>query len=235
MENNNVKTENTLPSVKIPYYKRMTKPALITALIAFPIIGILIITTIILAVVPVYAGARYETKPDYMVIEYNNTQMTVYNNDTKYQDAFNRIWNAYNDASSPTVMDSIFNGYAGQGMTANYSSSPLTFSSLANETTFAVTFYWNDSQLMTNKDGSQFNYTLQNGSEVTTGVRYISASFSVDATNSVVEKTFYLRRDTQTATSTNTHYYYTGIANYYGLYLVLMDLQAQSGNFAPTS
>lgn len=233
MENNNVKTENNSPSVKIPFYKRMTPAALITAIVAFSLIGILIITTILLAVIPVYTGVKFANEPDRIVIKYNNEQMTVYNNDAEYQDIFDSIWNAYNDASNPSVMDSIFNGFAGKGMTANYSSSSVSFGNLSNETTFSVAFYWVDSQLMTNKDGSQFNYELANGGEYTSGIRFNSAVFSVDNTNGVVEKTFYLRRDTQSATATTTHYYYTGIANYYGLYRVLMELQEVPGNFSP--
>ena len=231
MENNNVKTENNSPSVKIPFYKRMTPAALITAIVAFSLIGILIITTILLAVIPVYTGVKFANEPDRIVIKYNNEQMTVYNNDAEYQDIFDSIWNAYNDASNPTVMDSIFNGFAGKGMTANYSSSSLSFGNLSNETTFSVAFYWDNSQLMTNKDGSQFNYELANGDEYTSGVKYNSAVFSVDSTNGVVEKTFYLR--TNTTNSTSTRYYYTGIANYYSLYRVLIELQEVPGNFSP--
>lgn len=212
-------------SVKVPFYKKMKKSNFITAIVAFSVIGVLILTTILLAVIPTYTGVKFDNSPDRIVLKINSTQLTLYADVEETRDDFNRVWNAYNNASSPTVMDAIFNGYAGKGKTANYSASSKSYSNLATTDTFSVAFYWDENQLMTDANGSAFKYALSNGQTSIDEVYYKAATFAVSATNSVEEKTFYLRRSTALDTSTSTNYYYTGIANYHSLYNVLNALQ----------
>ncbi len=209
---------------------RRRQTNLIISIVCLSIVGLLILTTILLAVIPVSAGARYVNQPDMIYIKYGSTIYEVEKDDEITGEDYERIWNAYLSASNPTVMETIFGGYVGQGMTANYSPSTSSFANLASDTTFSVCFFWNESQTMINKDGSQFTY-MSGNTQVNSPTKFYEAYMAVDSTNSVQDHTIYLRTST---TSRSTNFTYTGVANFYGLYNILIQM-VNDGKFVPTA
>ncbi len=210
---------------------RKRKTNLIISIVCLSIIGLLILTTILLAVIPVNAGARYTNAPDHIYLKYGSTIYEVEKDDEVTGADYEAIWNAYLSASNPTVMDTIFGGYVGQGMTANYSPrNSKSFANLATDTTFSVCFFWNESQTMINPDGSQFTYTIGDAT-INSPTKFYEAYFAVSDTNAVQENTIYLRTNT---TSRTTNFTYTGVANFYGLYNILLNM-VDDGKFVTTS
>ena len=214
-----------------PFYKRMKKSSLITMIVSLSVIGVLILTTIILAIAPTYTGVNFENKPDRIEIIIDSNLLTLYADEESTKEDYNKVLNAYNASSSASVMDALLNGYAGRGKTACYSESSKSYGNLSTETTFSVTFYWDEAQEMTNGNGSTYYYTTSTGSQATTATNYDAATFAVSNESKVEEKTIFLRKTGITNLS-STHYYYTGVANFYELYKVLNDLQ-DDGKFSP--
>ena len=224
METQNSTTNNE--EVKtVPFYKRMGLTKLIIAIVSFSIITALIITTITFSVITTNTGVKFENTPDRIVLNINSTQLTLYANDENTKADFDKVYKAYNNATNPTKMDAIFNGYANQGKKAYYSQKSKSYANLATETTFSVAFCWDSDQIMTDENGKPFTYTLSNGQQSTNEITYRAVYFDVSNANKVEEKTFYIRRSNASTTSTN--FYYTGIANYDSLYQVLLELQSE--------
>lgn len=199
----------------------------IASIVCLAIVGVLILTTILLAVIPVNTGARFVNKPDQIYLKINSTFYQV----DKDSEDYNKIYNAYQNGSRPTVITTIFGGYAGKGMSSNYTASPQSFSNLSNETTFEVVFYWNELQTMINPNGSNFTYKI--GESISTQpVQFREVHFAVKNENSVSDNTFYIKNTTNDTTS--TRFTYTGVANYNGLYKVLNQM-VEDGKFTPVA
>ena len=225
MENQEITNSAITSTAHKSFFERMTLTNRIIMIVSYSIIAALIITTIILAVVPTYTGAKFNSTPDRVVIKSESQTLTLYEDTESTRVDFYRVWDAYNNSSSPVVIETIFNGYAGKGMTAVYDTqSSKSYGSLANATTYSVTFYWDEKQLMTDKDGKQFTYELSNGTQVTDPVYYVAATFAVSQGDQAKYSYFYLRRDTAATSSTTTRFYYTAYGNYVGLYNVLQSL-----------
>ena len=229
METNEIKESNQSVE-KVPFFKRMSKTRLIIACVSFTIILALIITTILLSVIQTRTSVKFENTPDRIVLNINSTQLTLYADDESTKDDFNLVYNSYNNVSSPTIMEAIFNGYAGRGKEAYYSQKSKSYANLATQTTYSVAFYWDSDQLMTDKNGNKFTYTMSNGEQSTNEIYYKAVFFDVSDSNSVQEKTFYIRRSTSSTTSTN--FYYTGIANFNSMYQTLEQLKSKFNNYA---
>lgn len=211
--------------------RRKRRNSKIASIVCFAIIGVLILTTILLAVIPVNTGAKFVNQPDQIYLKIGSTLYQVDKEDEATKADYEKIWNAYLQGSKPTVIATIFGGYAGKGMSSNYTTSSNSFNDLADETTFEVVFYWNNNQTMINPDGSMFTYKI--GASVSTqAVEFREVHFAVNNENVVKDNTFYIK--TTTNDSTSTRFTYTGVANYNGLYEVLNQM-VKDGKFTPAS
>ncbi len=225
MENQDNTNITVQESTKVPFFKRMSKGNFIFFVVSYSIIGILILTTILLAVIPTYTGVKFENTPDRIVLKTSSESLTLYADREDTKDDFMTIWNAYNSSNSPTVIDAMFNGYAGQGKVAKYSSKIESYASLANDTTYEVAFYWDEAQLMTDSNGKAFKYTLSTGKESTEDPYYSAATFAVSNSTNVTNATIYLRMKDVTESSTSTRYLYKGYSNFIGLYRAIEELE----------
>lgn len=235
MENQDNSKNLVQESTKLSFFKSMSKGNFIFFIVSYAIIGILILTTILLAVIPTYTGVKFESTPDRIVLKTSSTSLTLYANDASTKGDFNTIWNAYNQASSPTVIDTMFNGYAGQGKEAVYEKSSYksySNSTLTSDGAYAVYFYWDTDQKMTNAKGEDFTYYLSDGkTEITTPTYYTAAAFSVTDSTSAEKSTIYLRKNNASTSSTSTRFLYTGYINFTGLYDAIVALE-DAGKFA---
>lgn len=213
------------------FFQRMTKSNRIFMIVSYSIIAALILTTILLAVIPVYTGIKYQETPDRIVLKTQTETLTLYADTESTKADFNKIWAAYNKSGSPVVIDTIFNGYAGRGMEAVYNqSSSKSYGNLASDTTYSVAFYWDEAQLMVNGNGQQFTYELS-GTQVTEPVYYTAATFAVTKDDKAQLSYGYLRKSTASVGSTSTKFYYTGYNNYYVLYKAI-DTLYDEGKFS---
>ena len=202
----------------------------IASIVCLAVVGVLILTTILLAVIPISTGVRFVNTPDQIYLKIGSTIYQVERGDERTGEDFDKIWSAYQAACNPTVIATIFGGYAGAGMTANHSNNTNSFANLATDTTFAVTFYWKDNQTMINANGSTFTY-MSGSYENTNPTYFREAHFAVTNENVVQDSRVLLRTSTNT-TSSSTQFYYTGVANYFGLYNVLNQM-VEDGKFTP--
>lgn len=210
---------------------RKRKNSMIATIVSLTIVGLLILTTILLAVIPINTGVRYESSPDSIHLQLGNEHYYLFKDDEATRDDYNKVWNAYLSACNPSVISTIFGGYAGRGMTAEHSTLTTPFSSLENDdTAFVVIFYWSERQTMVNANGSTFTYMAGN-TEVTTPTTFFKAHFNVTNQNAVQDSRVLLRTaDTQSG----TQFSYTGVANYYGLYNILNQM-VEDDKFVPGS
>ena len=202
--------------------KKFTKST-IAMIVCLAIIGALIVTTILLAVIPTNKGIKFD-KPDQMRIIYNNSQEANFESDTE---EFNKIWEVYQGSGRQPVIAALFGGYANQGMQATYSVNAQDYADLLSKTSssssdsaknFTVCFVWNSNneQTMKNANGSEY---VEETTQITP--KFVAAYFQVTEDTSMMTKTTYLRSTKDSATSNKTHITYTGVANYGGLYELL--------------
>ena len=204
------------------------KASKIASIVCLSVVAALILVTILLAVIPISTGVRFVNAPDQIYLKIGST---IYQLDSeKDEEDFNKIWSAYQAACNPTVITTIFGGYAGAGMTANHSNNTNSFANLSTDTTFSVCFHWKDDQQMINANGSTFTY-MSGSYENTNPTYFREAYFAVSGENVVQDSRVLLRTSTNT-TSSSTQFYYTGVANYYGLYNVLNQM-VEDGKFTP--
>lgn len=203
------------------------KASKIASIVCLSVVGVLILVTILLAVIPISTGVRFVNAPDQIYLKIGST---IYQVD-KEEDSedFNKIWSAYQAACNPTVITTIFGGYAGAGMTANHSNNTNSFANLSTDTTFSVCFHWKDDQTMINANGSTFTY--MSGSYENTNPTYFREAYFAVSNENVVQDSRVLLR-TSTNTSSSSTQFYTGVANYYGLYNVLNQM-VEDGKFTP--
>jgi len=230
MENQDNLQNLVQESTKLSFFKSMSKGNFIFFVVSYAIIGLMILTTILLAVIPTYTGVKFETTPDYIVLKSSTASLTLYADNDSTKEDFQTIWDAYNRAGSPTVIDALFNGCAGKSKEAVYGSSSSSYSNLATGTTYAVYFCWDTAQKMTEADGSDFTYYYTGSKvQVTDPTYYTAAVFAVSDSNTATKNTFYLRKST--ATSNSTRFLYTGYANFINLYDAIEKLD-NAGKFA---
>lgn len=231
MENQDNKNTQT-PSTQTSFFRSMSRGNFIFFVVSYVIIGALILTTLLLAVIPTSSGVRFENTPDRIVLKSSTASLTLYADDDSTKADFYKIWDAYNAAGSPVVIDTIFNGYAGKGKTAVYDqTSTKSFSNLAQNGAYSVAFHWDTDQLMTDASGQKFTYFLSgNKTEVTDPTYYTAAFFAVDNSNKATLNSIYLRKNTASTSSTTTRFYYTGYANFISLYELIGELE-DAGKF----
>ncbi len=202
--------------------KKFTKST-IAMIVCLAIIGALIITTILLAIIPTNKGIKFD-KPDQMRIIYDNTTEANFESNTE---EFKQIWEAYSKSGTQPVIAALFGGYAGQGMQANYSVTALDYADLVKKSSnssddsakkFTVCFVWNSTneQTMKNANGSEF---VEETTQITP--KFVAAYFEVGEDTSMVTKTTYLKSTKDSASSNKTHISYSGVANYGELYDLL--------------
>ena len=203
--------------------KKFTKST-IAMIVCLAIIGALIVTTILLALIPTNKGIKLD-KPDQVRIIYNNSLEANFESDTE---EFKSIWETYSRSGSQPVIAALFGGYAGQGMEAVYSVNAQDYADLLSKSSssssddstknFTVCFVWNSTneQTMKNANGSEY---VEETTQITP--KFVAAYFQVTQDTSMLKKTTYLKSTKDSATSNKTHITYTGIANYGELYDLL--------------
>ncbi len=206
--------------------KARNKANKIASIVCLAFVGVLILTTILLAIIPVYTSVKLTNKPDEIYLRINSTyyEFSKDGNPTDYD----RVMNAYYKGGSSSVIASIFGGYAGKGMKSNYTTSSTSFTSLSDSETFEVIFVWKNEQTMINPDGSEFKYQIGDSDSWNSPSGFKEIHFAIASDNEVKDHTFYIK----TSESNYTRYTYTGVANYNGLYNVLNEM-VEEGKFTP--
>ena len=207
---------------------KMTKST-IAMIVCLAVIGVLILTTILLAVIPTDKGVKF-AKPDQMVITYDGQTAYFESN----SEEFKQIWEEYEKAGKQPVIATLFGGYANKGMKAEYGKtqdySQLGSSSSSEEeesttsTNFVIKFVYNDSNKQTMKNGNGTTYEYENESKTKLTFEFTEATFEVTNDNAMQTKTFYLKSTLDSDTSTKTHITYTGVANFNSLYELLKSM-----------
>lgn len=203
--------------------KKFTKST-IAMIVCLAVIGALIVTTILLAIIPTDKGIKF-SRPDQMRIIYNNSTEANFESDTE---EFKKIWDTYCKSGRQPVIGALFGGYAGEGMKAVYSVSAQDYADLLTKSTssssdesakkFTVCFVWNSNneQTMKNANGSEY---VEETTQITP--KFVAAYFEVSEDTSMITKTTYLRSTKDSDSSNKTHITYTGVANYGELYDLL--------------
>ena len=89
------------------------KTSKIIMITSFSIIGVLILTVILLAVISVNRGFSFEQDPDTMVVHYGSQTKVLYEDKIEEQDGiYTEILNKLNASGNFKVMDSMFGGFA---------------------------------------------------------------------------------------------------------------------------
>ena len=194
------------------------KTAKVIMITSLSIIGVLILSVILLAVISVNHGfsfnenrkisdASFNQMPDTIVV-HNGSQSTIlYSDKIEEQDGvFNDVFNAVKDAGNFKIIDSIFGGYASKNPGVEYLSSSVTFSSLYSATgDYCVEFRWHAAQ--------KINY--QNGDE-TVEYSYDRAYFAVTEGDAVTKVSAYLKAyNTSNTYSRVVYYAYLNTSNLY--------------------
>ncbi len=206
--------------------KKFTKST-IAMIVCLALIGALILATIIMAIVPTDKGVKFSA-PDHMTITYDGKTANFTSGSAEYKE----IWETYQNAGKLPVITSLFGGYAGHGMKANYFISSQDYSKLGSASddsdsdtkNFVIRFIYNtnNEQTMKNGNGSDFVYGDSEDSKITP--QFGEAVFEVTQDKDMQQKTFYLKSTLDSDSSTKTHITYTGVANYNSLYDLLKSM-----------
>jgi len=217
---------------------RFTKST-IAMIVCLAFIGALILATILMAIIPTDKGIRF-SEPDYMEISYDGKTLHLLKNANSddEKESFKQIWEAYQNAGKQPVIAALFGGYAGQGMNADYSSSPKDYSNLGassssdsdseSETesvkSFVINFQYFSEQTMINGNGSDYVY-----GEVDNKVtpKFTAAYIEITNDNSMQLRTAYLKSTNDSDSSKKTYITYTGIANFNSLYDLLKTMEGK--------
>jgi len=217
--------------------KKFTKST-IAMIVCLAIIGVLILATILMALIPTDKGIKF-TAPDFITVTYDG-HSGVFEKDKSEE--YNKIWNEYQNAGKQPVIAALFGGYLGKGMKAEYSSNVKDYSGIfttktsdsddesskTTETTksFVIKFTYFNAQFMKNGNGSDYEYGDTEESKFKP--QFTEAYIQVTDENAMQLKTAYLKSDKDSSSSTKTHATYTGVANFNSLYDVLKTIEGSN-------
>ena len=183
------------------------KTAKIVMITSLSVIGVLILSIILLAVISVNRGFSFNQEPDTIVVHNGSSSIVLYSDTIEQQDnLFNEIQQQVNKAGSFKVLDSIFGGYASKSAGTEYLSSSVTFSTLyASSGNYCIEYRWHAVQkIKYQKDDEEVEYSFDR------------AYFKITNENAVTKVNAYLRAANTTNTYSRVVYFgYLNTANLY--------------------
>lgn len=190
------------------------KTSKIIMITSFSIIGVLILTVILLAVISVNRGFSFEQDPDTMVVHYGSQTKVLYEDKIEEQDGiYTEILNKLNASGNFKVMDSMFGGFGDKYAGTEYLSSSVTFSTLYSSSgDCCLEFRWQNPQKTSylNTEGEKVEYS------------YDRAYIKLSNADAVTKINAYLR--TSGTTNTYAHVVYYGYLNTFDLYNYVSNL-----------
>lgn len=185
------------------------KTSKIIAITSLSIIGLLILSVILLAVISVNRGFEFKDDPTAITIRKSDGEIILYEDKIEEQDGlYNEIMSRLKAAGDFKVLDSIFGGYSNKVAGTEQQSSSTSFSTLYNEEgEYCIIFRWLSSPQTT-------KYTNSNGNEI--NYQYDEAYIQLNKTNAVTRVSAYLRQAGTTNTYSRIVYY--GYLNTSSLY-----------------
>ncbi len=212
------------------------KTSQIVSIVSLSIVGLLILAVILLAVIPTYKGAVFANssgtfseadKPDTITVRTNTDkekEVVYYKANPEDKEMYDKLWNAYIDAGSYAILDTLFIGFAGKHAyperTSAYSSAMSTLFDSSDE--YCMVFTWAEPRDMMNADGTPFKYTV--GSATYTPDQYSRAYISITADNVIKNTSVYLLTAQKDFKSGTTRYVYNAYLNTSNLYKIVSDL-----------
>ena len=185
------------------------KTAKIIMITSLSVIGALILSIILLAVISVNHGfvfnenrnvsdASFTQTPDTIVVHNGSKSIVLYSDKIEEQDGvFNDVLNSVMGAGNFKILDSMFGGYSSKGPGIEYLSSSITFSSLyQSEGDYCIEFRWHAAQKISYVNG-----------EETVEYSYDRAYFAVTEDDAVTKVNAYLRAYNTTNTYSRVVYY----------------------------
>ncbi len=218
--------------------KKFTKST-IAMIVCLAFIGVLILATILMALIPTDKGIKFAA-PDLITVTYGEHYGVFAKNNEDY----NKIWEEYQKACKQPVIAALFGGYLGKGMKAEYSSNVKDYSNIyttdksdsdneddsteTKETTncFVIQFTYLNAQFMKNGNGSDYEYGDTADSKFKP--LFTDAYIQITNDNALQLKTVYLKSDKDSSSSTKTHATYTGVANFNSLYDLLKTIEGSN-------
>lgn len=175
------------------------KAAKIVMITSLSVIGVLILSIILLAVISVNHGFKFNQEPDTIVVHNGSSSVILYSDTIEEQNGvFNEIQNKVNASGQFKILDSIFGGYASKNDGTEYLSSSVTFSTLYSATgDYCIEYRWHAAQ--------KIKYAKDNGEQVE--YTYDRAYFKVTSDNAVTKVNAYLRASNTTNTYSRVVYY----------------------------
>lgn len=86
------------------------KTSKIIVITSLSLIGILILTVLLLAVIPIHRGFNFEQQPDVVTLKKSNGQVVLYANKEDQKATYNEVLNMLNAGGDAKILDSIYNG-----------------------------------------------------------------------------------------------------------------------------
>ena len=175
------------------------KTSKIIAITSLSLIGVLILTVILLAVIPVNRGFNFESQPDVLTIKKADGQVVLYEDKIAEQgDTYNKVLSMLKDSGSSKILDSIYNGSinAKSGTERLQVSQP--FSELYNESgEYCLIMRW--------FSPLSIDYVNTNNQKV--NYKYDTAYIQLSAENNILKVNAYLKEYDKTNTYSYVVYY----------------------------
>ena len=175
------------------------KTAKIVMITSLSVIGVLILSILLLAVISVDRGFKFNQNPDTIVLHNGSSSVVLYSDKIEEQDGvFTQVLNKVDGAGKFKVLDSMFGGYSSKTDGTEYLSSSVTFSTLYSTSgEYCIEYRWHAAQ--------KINYTNNEGTKVE--YSYDRAYFKVSQENAVTKVSAYLRAANTSNTYSRVVYY----------------------------
>lgn len=176
------------------------KTSKIIAITSLSIIGILIISVILLAVISVNRGFEFKDNPTAITIRKTDGEVILYEDKIAEQDGiYTEILSRLKTAGEFKILDSMFGGYGDKTAGTEQLSSSTSFSTLYNEDgEYCIVLRWLNTPQTT-------EYVNTNGNTIT--YQYDEAYIQLNSTDAVTKISAYLRQAGTTNTYSRIVYY----------------------------
>ena len=184
------------------------KAAKIVMITSLSIIGVLILSVILLSVITVNKGFKFNQTPDTIVLHHGSEQISLFSDlDNKQNGMFSEVVKKVEDAGLFKVRDAWFGGYSSKEAGTEYLSSAVSFSTLySSSNSYCIQYGWHAAQKISYvKDGK------------TTQFSYNAAYFVVTEENAVTQVKAYLKdAGTEQTYSRVVYFAYLNTSELYG-------------------
>lgn len=174
------------------------KAAKIVMITSLSIIGVLILSVILLSVITVNKGFKFNQTPDTIVLHHGSEQISLFSDlEEKQNGMFSEVINKVESAGLFKVRDAWFGGYSSKNDGTEYLSTAVTFSTLySSSNSYCIQYGWHAAQKTSYvKDGK------------TTEFSYNAAYFVVTEENNVKQVKAYLKEAGKDQTYSRVAYF----------------------------